>query len=635
MRLGLFALAFVAVPMISFSCGGSPQPIKEVTTLPSSSSSMTAPPAVDLSAVSMPPSVVVLIHAAHVGSSADMIAEWAGQPLDVDQPLSEMVGERIAKLVDLDAASDMTIAAIDRGARREPDVSVAVGLAVKDFDGAKAQLQGEYGLLPIGNGAFEISRSGSHRHDGDSDFRSCALAPGKSGARIVCSRDATSRDAVLPYLTRGIAHLANVKSDLHVEARPGPFRELVRRERASITQSGARFMGGRDFRVAWEAALSDACDSFLDAERATLDATIDSKVGAADLRITAKGSQGLITRILSSHPERAEPPPAQFMRLPDDSDIALFAHGVDADQLAGPRAQFLTAFEEALASEDKLTPGDRKAFTDAMTHTFDLMTTPSLVYARGVDFSKAIPAVTGLTETSDAAKIRAGAEQAAGWEAFGVEGTPEKISAVMKEWVAAVSRPSVASSMKDTKWRVSAAPRNAPAGTIHLALSHDIDDNDLRPQQPNAKPKKRAPIVLTLHTLIVPDGTRAWLVNALDEATAVAKARAIMANAATGTLASRAGLDALKSSRMNAGGFITPRAAGLGLPIMWLEAWNLRYKVTNDPLAGVSAQSQYTTPIIFYASEGAQSDEKSITISLRVTRAVVQEAVAVAPHIFR
>ncbi len=622
--------------MFVFACGGPPQPTKEVTTLPSASASVAVVPAIDLSPVAMPSSVVVLIHAAHIGASADMVSEWAGQQLEVDQALGEMVGEKLAKLVDLDSPADMTITAEDRGGRREPDARFAVSLPVKDFEGAKSQLQGEYGLLPISNGAFEISRSGKHHRDGDSDFRSCALAPSGHGGRLVCSKDATARDAVLPFLTRGTSNLASLKSDLHIDARPGPFRELVRRERSSITQSGARFMGGgRDLRVAWESAVADLCDSFLDVERASLDATIDAKQGMADLKISAKGSQGLLTRVLSAHPERAEPPPAAFLRLPDDADIALFAHGLDADQIAGPRTQLIAATEAQLAQEDKLTPGDRKAFVDALAHTIDLFTMP-VVYARGVDFAKAVPAVSGLTEASDASKIRAGIEQAAGWDVFGVEGAPDKIAAVFKEWTAAIGRPTVASQMKDTKWRVAGASRNAPAGSVHLTLIHEIEDIDFQTRGPNGQPKKRPPIVITMHTLIVPDGPRAWIVNALDETTAVNKARAIMASApgGAGTLATRAGLDALKNARLNAGGFITPRGAGLGMPMWWMFTWNPRYKISNDPLVGVSSQSQYTTPIIFTAAESASNDEKSLTIGLRVSRSALADALAVAPHLF-
>jgi hypothetical protein len=248
------------------ACGGSSQKPTNVNTLPSATASATAQaPAIDLSPVNAPDSLVVLIHAPHVSQTADVVSQWAGQTLELDQPLAEMVGERIAKVIDIDGPADMTITAHDRGERREPEMRFGVALSVKNFDAAKAALEGEYGLLAIGNGAFEIHKG--KKHDGDSDFRVCALAPSATGGRVVCSKDATSRDAVLPYLTRGLASLAAIKSDVHVEARPGPFRDLMKRERASIMQNGSRVLGGgRDLRVLWESAVADLCDGFLDAE---------------------------------------------------------------------------------------------------------------------------------------------------------------------------------------------------------------------------------------------------------------------------------------------------------------------------------------------------------------------------------
>jgi len=623
----LFSFSFL------LACGGPQQPTKEVTTLPSASaSSAPAAPVVDLSPVAMPQSVVVVMHAPHVGSTADMISEWAGQPLELDRTLGEMIGERFAKLVDVDAPAELTVALEDRGGKREPDLRVAVAFGVKDFEGTKTLLQGEGVLLSIGNGAFEIKRSGHHRREGDSDFRSCALAPAPSGGKIVCARDATARDEVLPYLTRGVAGFAANKSDVHVEARPGPLRELVRRERADITQGGARWMG-RDVRPLAEAVITDLCDGFLETERASFDASIDAKQGTIDFKISAKGSQALVTRILTAHPERAEAPPAIFLRIPEDADVALFERGLDADQIAGPRAQFATWLENGMASEPKFSAADRKAVVDAATHTIDLAAMP-MVYARGVDFAKAVPAVAGLTESSDASKIRAGIEQAAGWDVLGVEGPPDKIAAVLKEWATTFARPTFTKEIKETKWRAATAPRNAPHGTTAFALVRENDDTDWNTRMPDGKYKKRPPMVLTMHTLVVPDGTRAWIVNALDEATAVNVARKLVGSASGGTLATRAGLDLLRSAHANLGGFITPRAAGLGMPITWLSGWNLRYKIANDPLVGVTSQSQYTTPIVFFAQESAQGDDKSLAVGARVTRAVVADVLAVGPRIF-
>ncbi len=207
----VFPLAMLAGAGFFAACGGGPQKPTTVSTLPSAQPSATATaPAIDLSPVTMPESVVLLVHVPHAATTGDTVSEWAGQQLEIDSVLAEMVGERISKVVDLESPSDLVVTAQDRGARRDPEMRFAVSLSVKTFAAAKSTLQTEYGLLPIGNGAFEITRTGSHRHDGDSDFRVCALAPGLGGGRIVCSHDATSRDAMLPYLTRGTSGLSSI-----------------------------------------------------------------------------------------------------------------------------------------------------------------------------------------------------------------------------------------------------------------------------------------------------------------------------------------------------------------------------------------------------------------------------------------
>jgi hypothetical protein len=633
--LTLSAASFAAV----FACGGSPPPTHDVTSLPSASASASAAPSVDLSPVAMPASVVVLIHAAHIGATADVMADWAGQPLPIEEPLAEMVGERIAKLVDTDTAADMVITAEDRGGRREPEIHISVALNVKGFDAAKAALQTDYGLLPLTNGAFAISRAGTRHRDGDSDFRACALAPSPDGAgRIICTRDPTERDAVMPFLTRGVASLKNLKNDVHVDARPGPFREMVRRERASITQAGSRFMGGgRAMRGVWESGLADLCDSFLDVDRATFDATIDPKTGSAELKITAKGAHGSITRLLTGHPDHADTAPAMFLKLPGDADVALYAHGPDVTEIQTAKTQMLLGLAAALDSEPAFKDADKKAFADAASHTFDLLPAPVVVYARGVDIAKALPAVSGLTETSDASKIKSGLEQAAGWDVIGIEAAPDKVTAVLKEWTAFVARPAVIASMQGDStplWKVAGAARNAPAGTVHITLTQSHEDVDYAPPPPGVKPKKRPPIVLTLHTLVVPDQTRVWIVNALDEATASAKARALVAGG-SGTLAAREGLDVLKTAHTNAGGFVTPRGLGLGVPLSWLFTWNPRYKAANDPLMGISSQSQYTTPLVFTAAESAAGGESTLSLGLRIPRPALQDVMQVGPRIFR
>jgi hypothetical protein len=623
------------------ACGGAP-PAQHATTLPTATATIQPAPPVDLSAVAMPRNAVAVIRVAHPAASADVLSAWAGQALDPLGPIAELVGSRIAKVADLDGPMDMLVLAKDRGGERKPDFVFAVALGVKNFEAAKAALESDYGLLPIRNGAFEIQRgdTGGQRREGDRDFRVCALGRSTGGGRIVCSRNATSRDDALPYLTRGTASLASVKSDFHVEARPGPFADLVRRERSSVLQSG-RFGGSGQMDAVWQAMLSDFIDAFLDLRKGTLDASIDGKHGTADLTLTTRHARALVTRLLTSHPERAEPPPASFLRLPGDADVALFEHGIDADAVAAPKAALLDAIRSSIEHEGKVTSAaDRASILDVLGRTIDVAAMP-IVYARGVDYAKAIPATSGLTEGSDARKIVAGVEQAAGWDVFGVDGKPEKMIALFKDWASLFARPSIKKTMdRDAPtFRVVATPRGAPKGTLALAVrvTHpDFDWGAPPPRPPHhgkaSKPKKRPPFALTLHTLVVPDKTTAWVVSALDAATALAEARAIVSGKGS-TLASRAGLESLRSAHVNFGGFFTPRGLGMGLPLTWLVG-NPRREATRDPLIGISSPSQYVTPLVFTAAERAAGPERSLTVSMDVPRAALADFLAVGPRIF-
>jgi hypothetical protein len=379
--------------------------------------------------------------------------------------------------------------------------------------------------------------------------------------------------------------------------------------------------------------LSDLVESFLDVDKATMDATLDAKLGMVEMKISAKTTHGNITKLLTGHPDKAETAPAIFLKLPAESDIAFFGHGLEAVEMAVAKTMIVSGIESLAADDPKLKDADRKAFSDAVAHTVDFLTTPELVYARGVDISKALPAVTGLTEQSDAAKIKAGLEQAAGWEIIGAEVAPDKLVPVFKEWAALFARPAVAASLKKDAplWKVAGPARNAPPGTLHLTASMTHEDFDAYSAS-STKTKPRPPIVLTLHTLVVPDGTRTWVVNALDVDTAVARAKALLAGAPG--LSQRAGLDALKTMRANGAGFLTPRAIGFGTPITWMTTYNPRYKATTDPLMGISSQSQYTTPLVYTATETTANGENSLSFTFQIPRPAVQDVLQVGPRLF-
>ena len=444
-------------------------------------------------------------------------------------------------------------------------------------------------------------------------------------------------------MTRGLP-LQKSTSDIHVEARSAPLRRIIQRNRNRFQSQGAREMGaGRELRPVVENAIGDVLDALLDGDSATLDVAVDKSKGTAALKVKAQSSHALVTRMLTAHPEKAEAVPATFWRLPGDADLAIFGHGVDADLLASPRDQLVRALEVALGREQALSPSDRKALGDAFAHSVDLLAVP-MVYARGVDVSKTLQAMA--PSAGDAAKVRAAAEQAGGWDVLGLEAPPDKVVATLKEWPSAFSRAAIAKWMKDQSsadvaptWRVVATPAGLPAGSVHLALAVAHDDSSygtsgLTGQGQATKAKKRPPITTTLHILVIPDQTRAWVISSLDQATAVAEAKLVASpSATTGTLAGRQGLDALKSARLNAGGFVTMRGLGMGMPLTWVLD-SPRVRIAGDPLLGTSAQSQGSTPFILGFAE-TNEGEPGFTMSFDMPRAALADVLQVGPRVFR
>jgi len=247
-----------------------------------------------------------------------------------------------------------------------------------------------------------------------------------------------------------------------------------------------------------------------------------------------------------------------------------------------------------------------------------------------------------VPSSADAAKVRAAAEQAGGWDVLGIETAPEKVSAALKEWSASFGRAGMVKWMKDKSsadvaptWRVVATPAGLPTGTLHFALAIAHDETAYSGTMgPTSKPTKKPPITMTLHTLVVPDQPEAWVVSSLDLATAVAKAKLVSTpTATTGTLATRAGLEALKTTPLNAGGFVTMRGLGMGLPLTWVTD-SPRERIANDPLLGTSSQSQASTPLVLSFAETSDGGP-GFTMRLHMPRAAVTDVLQVGPRIFR
>lgn len=659
MRRVLFGFPLAALVLVA-SCGGPPPPETPVAKLP-------PPPkggadvvaAFDLSAVPVPSNVAVFGRLSRPSKTLDMVSAWTGQALDPQGPLSEFFGDKVARLVDLDHEFDFVVIV-----RRAPQPTFVISVPLRGgIDGIKAELAGRFDFMNGPNGATELvkkaraAKPSDDQDDEDYDsgeFKRCALAPsfGAAAVRLVCAKDSGSRDAALPYLTRGLTR-ESYASDLHVEARPEPWREFLKNNRANVPMFVEHVIGADvEVREAMTAGFLDMFDLGLDAAHGTLDVNLDGQEGAGTLRIALQQKTSLVARMLTSHPERAEAMSVAFGKLPSDTAWGFFVHGIDADLMTRPKELSSKALENLLQSRPELDPQDRKAFSAALLHVMDLFVNP-MVYGRGLDAAQASVAISSWeAKKTDVAREKAALALAAGWDAIGVESPLATVQVPLKELIAAFNRPHVQKWMKDKNgseypaptWTTAGAMKDAPAGSLHFeltAFNEDVDNTTPAPPASGTKYRalppraKRPPITTKMHTLVFADGARTWIINGLDEATVVGKAKAILGG--TDSLAKRQDLAALRSSPTNAGGFLSLRGLGSYVPFRYLTRAP-SYLLEGDPLFGMSTSQAGMVALPFWFNEeGPKADAPAgaLTANVRVPRAEVADFLSVGLRLFR
>lgn len=654
-------LSLVALVLLA-SCGGTPPPETPVAKLPPTpKGGADVAPAFDLSPVPVPASVTVFGRLSHPSRTVDMVSAWTAQPLDPQGPLGEFLGDRVARLVDLDHEFDFVVIV-----KRVPQPALVISVPLKGgMDGIKAELSGRYDFMSGPNGATELvkkARAKKPTDDDDdddddyrgSDFKRCALAPsfGAAAVRLVCAKDGSARDAALPYLTRGLTR-ETYAADLHVEARPEPWRDFLKNNKANVPMLVGGIIGhDQEVREAMTAGFEDMFDLGLDAAHATLDVNLDAQQGSGTLRIALQQKTSLTARMLTSHPERAEAMSAAFAKLPADTAWGFFVHGIDADLLARPKQLSAKAVENLLQNRPELDPQDRKAFGDAVVHLMDLFANP-MAYGRGLDPSQASVALSSWeAKKTDVGREKAALALVAGWDALGVEAPIATVQVPIKEFIAAFNRPHVQKWMKAKNgadfpaptWKAAGAMKDAPSGALHFELTTFNEDVDNSPPPPAPAPgtkfkpspprAKRPPITTKMHTLVFADGARTWIVNGLDEATVVGKAKAILGG--TDSLAKRPDLEALRSTPTNAGGFISLRGLGSYLPFRYVTR-TPSYVLDADPLFGMSTPQAGMVALPFWFNEeGPKADAPAgaLTANLRVPRAEVADFLSVGLRLF-
>jgi hypothetical protein len=619
------------------ACGGTPPPAApQLPSKPIAEPGAQKPP--DLSPVEAPKGLVAFARLRKPEASLKTVGGWVGLPMPGGELVMElMAGESLANVVDMSQPIDLAVAVSTKTPSIRP--MAAISASVRSMDEAKAALGSRAKYEPSENGSFRVSGLGPPGDDRDE--HPCLLAPsaGPSSARLVCADSEQALKMLAAYLTR-TAPNEKTSSDLHVTVRTEPVRDTLAQLRSALPMM-LGMMGGRGssggppaLKESIEAAVGDVVDLVSDID--TIDLDCDLSDPGASVNATAKfrSNTSLLAKLATSHPERADVPPAAFWRLPADTDVAFFHRGVDTKDIDHAR-QLGEAVLMSAMEEGGMPDAERRALADVTSRTLMLLANP-LVFGKGVDVAgiqKAQLAQKSVKPGDTAAEEearRALREETGGWYLFAFNEPLAKTAQPFKDWVSVWNRPKLKEFFKEKRgkdakgvdlpqMKLGAPPKGLPKDTVHVEVSIPTRRAALAKDDKKLPPPK--PIVF--HAIVVPDGTKSWVGFSLDGATVAARLQAALPTGPeTGTIGKRAGLDALRDQKSGAGGFVTLRGVVTGLPIR--EA--LRSEGFNDPFKTINdKQGVVPLPFTLTAQQAGGGGAGSFVATAKLPKSAIEE----------
>lgn len=625
-------------------CGGSPAPSTPAEA--SITDRGTALVEVDRSAVPAPSTLLVFGRVAKPSELFKVVEGWSGLPIP-EGILGELIVEApVGKVVDESLPLDLGVAFDTKGRSLTPGLALSV--AVRSLDEARAALASSFKVTAAPNGVFRMEEQGrpDAEEDEERDRRFCGLYPAfGSPYRLVCATSNSTLEALGAYLSRTTPR-NTYPDDVHVEGTLAPYQAMLNQGRGMLPGLVTGFIGMNKaenpaMAEMATAVVGDLIDFATDVDKVVIDAKISDP--RADMTLTAsfKSAQSLVTRMALSHPERTSPPPAAFWRLPADADGAFFHRGLDEKELANAEKLAFDVLGREM-KDNGASEADAKAVTEALGHGLALAASPA-VAGKGLDWDalqKSLSALKAVeSEASQERKVaearRATAQQIAGWSVFGVEAPVAKIEAVAKEMSTALARPGVAKWLKSSgqknaiTLRKTASARSAslPKGSSHYEMTVTPSPETgagAAAAGSKAKPAPAKPTPTKVHLFLIPDGERSWAVSAVDEALAAKVGAKLTASGAEG-LATRAGLEGLKQSPVGAGGFATVRGALAKSPFGVAMAGAEGFR---DPFGSIGATpDRGTTPMTFGAisQAGKGPNDGAFVLKAELPKAAIKE----------
>jgi len=591
------------------ACGGGAPPQAPVVPAKPVPIAIPEPPP-DVTPVPEPAGLVLVGRVSKADGILKTLGAWTRLPLPGGADLVRSIADdSVADSVDLSQPIDGAISL--GGGARDPKPLIAVSIAVRSFDDAKAKLSAKHKLTSGKNGQLwveGIGRSpmseksgrgkdfkGNDKED-DDDGETCVLAHASSGARLVCG-EREALDALSPYLTRTVPR-QTWNSDIHVEVSLAAVREPLGQVRAALPVLARSMLGGSSPALAKlvDAGVNELVDFVGDTGRMTLDSQLGDSGMQATVKVDYAKSQSFIAQLATSNPQLAGAPPPAFWHLPSDTDVALYGKGSDPKLFAHPKELLGNVFLEATEGAGMPEP-ERKAVRELVVDRMLGLFTGPLVYGKGYDAAAVDKALAGrgavkpgdLGAKDEAERVLA--EQVLGWHLVQVNEPITKVGPMLKDWAQLWNRPAFAKWAKQQSsakmlatMRIVPAPAGVtlPKDAVHLEIvmpRADLEEMPAAPPPPPVRaggaknaptaPKPAAAVVkvkkiprkpLVLHVIAVPDQGGTWVGVGLDGKLLAQKAAASLSSAPdTATLAKVQGAEALREAKANGAWFATLR----------------------------------------------------------------------------
>lgn len=569
----------------SLACGPSPAPVAPTAgqgEVKAGPAQVAASPAFDLSPVAEPADIVGVLRWSNPAATLSSIATCAGLPPALAETgaqafssgvLSELVSpsidtDQLATVLALDAPVHLIVALDDSSKRGKPVAAVSFGLT--SLERAKGALEAGAALTEVKPGMWKI---GGKEPSSSSCF--LAASAGSAPARLLCGdrdRDVTTLG---PYLARTLPTLAPEARDLHGEVRFVPlstkFGGMAKQQLGGlpILAQSQLSIGQPQF----DRALTDAATGVQqelealinDANKAVVDLQVDNQscvnfTAALELR----GQSSWLANTMADRAKRAGAAPELYWRAPKDSAGAFFDHGYDPAHYGGILKTLREMLEGWLEKEKIGKPADRKALADLLS--LPINQGPS-VSAHGYADAPPAAAQAGKPTPNEALDKMMGGF--VGWNLFGFEEAPDALIKYVKNAVAAYNTPGLRKRLPE----IDVDPKDLPTvktvqapkelGKTSLAVEIQIV-RDLPPldgdagSTPAAKGKQKPKLTMTLHLLVMGEEKTTWVAFGHDKGDLLRRLATVKAGAPTAaTLASRPGLEKLKTGKFAWGGFST------------------------------------------------------------------------------